>query len=66
MINIVSVNTPINTEEVKKRATRNLSRFSARQKNKNIKAITGDIVKPIHISKSEPLVKRMTCYQRNN
>ena len=63
---MVSVKTPINTEDVKERAARNLSRFSARQRNKNVKTITGDIVKPIHLSKSEPLVRRMTCYQKNN
>ena len=63
---MVSVKTPINTEDVKERAARNLSRFSARQRNKNVKTITGDIVKPIHLSKSEPLVRRMTAYQKNN
>ncbi|QUG41789.1 hypothetical protein KD050_00345 [Psychrobacillus sp. INOP01] len=63
---MVSVKTPINTENVKERAARNLSRFSSRQRNKNVKTITGDIVKPIHLSKSEPLVRRMTSYQKNN
>lgn len=63
---MVSVKTPINTEDVKERAARKLSLFSARQRNKNVKTLTGDIVKPIHLSKSEPLVRRMTGYQKNN
>lgn len=63
---MVSAKTPINTDDVKERAVRNLSRFSARQRNRKAKTITGDIVKPIYLSKSEPLVRRMTCYQKNN
>lgn len=63
---MVSARNPINTDDVKERAARNLSRFSARQRNRKANAITGDIVKPIYLSKSEPLVRRMTCYQKNN
>jgi len=63
---MVSAKTPINTDDVKERAIRNLSRFSARQRARKTKTITGDIVKPIYLSKSEPLVRRMTCYQKNN
>lgn len=63
---MVSVKTPINTDDVKERAARNLSRFSAKNRTKKVKTLTGDIVKPIHLSKSEPLVRRMTSYQKNN
>ena len=63
---MVNVKTPINTDEVKERAARNLSRFNAKQKSKNVKNITGNIVKPIQLSKSEPLVRRMTNFQKSN
>ena len=65
---MVSVKTPINTEDVRERAARKLSRFNSSKRNRNDKsvAVTGDMVKPIHVSKSEPLVRRMTSYQPNN
>jgi len=60
---MVSVKTPINTDDVRERAARKLNRFSARRSTKEV--ITGDMVKPIHVSKSEPLVRRITNYQNN-
>lgn len=63
---MVSVNNPINTEDVRERAAKNLSRFNSKRLNKKIKPLTGDIVKPIQLSKTEPLVRRMTGYYQKN
>lgn len=63
---MVSTRNPINTDDVRVRAAEKLSRFSARKKNRKANTITGDIVKPIYLSKSEPLVRRMTCFQKHN
>ena len=66
---MLSEKVPICTEDVKDRAARKLGRFNTTKKSsKRVKtaAITGDLVKPIHVNKSEPLVKRMTYFQNNS
>lgn len=66
---MLSEKVPICTEDVRNRAAKKLSGFNASRKNsKQVKtgAITGDLVKPIHVKKTEPLVKRFTYFQNNS
>lgn len=63
---MVSVKTPINTDDIKERAASKLRLFSANKSTKREKRVTGDMVKPIHVSKSDPLVKRITNSQKIN
>lgn len=60
--------TPIKTEVIKERAARKLGQIGTNRspKQANRINITGNIVKPIHVSKTDPLVKRMTQYQKIN
>ena len=59
---MVTVKTPINTRDVKERAARKLSQLSASQDVKNIRPM----VKPIHVSKTDPLVRRIMGYKKSN
>ncbi|MCM3357275.1 hypothetical protein [Psychrobacillus sp. MER TA 171] len=66
---MLSEKVPICTEDVRSRAAKKLSGFNASKKsNKHVKtvAITGDLVKPIHVKKTEPLVKRITYFENNS
>ncbi|MCG7334448.1 hypothetical protein MHZ95_04025 [Sporosarcina sp. ACRSM] len=58
---MVRVKTPINPEAIKARAARKLSLSSAGQSRKkdNRVTVTGQMVKPIHVSKTDPLVRRI-------
>ena len=60
--------TPIKTDVIIERAVRKLGQTSTNRSTKqaNRISITGSIVKPIHVSKTDPLVKRMTQYQKIN
>lgn len=63
-----SAKTPIRTQDIRDRAARKLSETSTNRsaKQTNRIKITGSIVKPIHVSKTDPLVRRMTQYQKIN
>lgn len=66
---MLSEKVPICTEDVKNRAARKLGKFNTtKQNSKKMKtvAITGDLVKPIHVEKTEPLVKRITFIQNHS
>lgn len=58
---MVKVKTPINTKNVKERAAKKLSKLSANSGTKKANGIvvTGNMVKPIHVSKTDPLVRRI-------
>lgn len=56
--------TPIKTQIIKERAARKLGeskKISSIKQASQIR-VTGSMVKPIHVSKSDPLVKRITQY----
>lgn len=54
---MVSVKTPINTKDVKERAAKKLNQLSAKRATPII--ITGQMVKPVHVSKTDPLVRKI-------
>lgn len=60
--------TPIKTDVIIERAVRKLGQTSTNRSTKQANRIniTGNIVKPIHVSKTDPLVKRMTQFQKIN
>lgn len=60
--------TPIRTTDIKERAARKLGQTGTNQSTKQANKIniTGRMVKPIHVSKTDPLVKRITNYQKIN
>ncbi|MEK5070125.1 hypothetical protein [Sporosarcina sp. FSL K6-1508] len=58
---MVKVKTPINTKNVKDRAAKKLSKLNANPgttKTSDL-VVTGNMVKPIHISKTDPLVRKI-------
>ncbi len=58
---MAKVKTPINPQDVKERAAKKLSEVSSQQVNDEEDIfITGNIVKPVHVSKTDPLVVRIT------
>jgi hypothetical protein len=64
---MVRVKAPINTEDVKERAVRKLSQLSANQNAESARSESiRPIVKPIHVSKTDPLVKRIMSFQKSN
>ncbi|MFJ7935918.1 hypothetical protein [Sporosarcina sp. NPDC096371] len=66
---MVRVKAPINTEDVKERAARKLSQLSASQNAESASVNNVGIrpmVKPIQVSKTDPLVKRITSFQKSN
>jgi len=54
---MVKVKTPINTKDVKERAAKKLNQLSAKRAKPII--ITGHMVKPINVSKTDPLVRKI-------
>ncbi len=60
-----SAKTPIRTQDIRDRAKRKLGETST-NRNANQVKITGSIVRPIHVSKTDPLVIRMTQYKKIN
>ncbi|WP_102348583.1 hypothetical protein [Bacillus sp. Marseille-P3661] len=59
--------TPIRIQDIKERAAKKLGQNTERNtKRTNKNNVTGSMVKPIHVSKTDPLVKRMTNYQKIN
>ncbi|MGE8077480.1 hypothetical protein [Peribacillus loiseleuriae] len=63
-----SAKTPIRIQDIRDRAKRKLGETSTNRnaKQTNQVKITGSIVKPIHVSKTDPLVIRMTQYKKIN
>lgn len=61
---MMRVKTPINPQDVKERAAKKLSEISSyRMTDHDSIPITGNIVKPVHVSKTDPLVIRITNIQ---
>lgn len=61
---MIKVKTPINPLVVKERAAKKLSEVRSHQVNDEEGIhITGNIVKPVHVSKTDPLVVRITHNQ---
>ena len=58
---MVTVKTPINTKDVKERAARKLSQLGDSQSSKTMRPM----VKPVHVSKTDPLVRRIMGYKKN-
>ncbi|MBO0600162.1 hypothetical protein I2483_00670 [Sporosarcina sp. E16_3] len=58
---MVKVKTPINSKDVKERAAKKLNQFSAKESTEraNPLIITGQMVKPIHVSNTDPLVRKI-------
>ncbi|WP_186670659.1 hypothetical protein [Sporosarcina sp. BP05] len=58
---MVKVKTPINSKDVKERAAKKLNQFSAKESTERVNPliITGQMVKPIHVSKTDPLVRKI-------
>ncbi|MFJ8258512.1 hypothetical protein ACIQ4Z_14760 [Peribacillus asahii] len=63
-----SAKTPIRIQDIRNRAARKLGETSTNQsaKQTNKIKITGSMVKPIHVSNTDPLVKRMIQYKKIN
>ncbi|USK87155.1 hypothetical protein [Peribacillus asahii] len=61
-----SAKTPIRIQDIRNRAARKLGETSTSQSAKQTNKITGSMVKPIHVSNTDPLVKRMIQYKKIN
>ncbi|USK57947.1 hypothetical protein [Peribacillus asahii] len=61
-----SAKTPIRIQDIRNRAARKLGETSTNQSAKQTDKITGSMVKPIHVSNTDPLVKRMIQYKKIN
>ena len=61
-----SAKTPIRIQDIRNRAARKLGETSTNRSAKQTNKITGSMVKPIHVSNTDPLVKRMIQYKKIN
>lgn len=62
---MVSANTPLKQKTVKERAEKRLSAIRSRSRAAEKPGIKGNLIQPVHVTKSDALVKRIAERKSN-
>ncbi|GKW44461.1 hypothetical protein [Planococcus sp. NCCP-2050] len=62
---MVSANTPLKQKSVKERAEKRLTSIRSRSRTVDKPSIKGNLIQPVHVTKSDALVKRIAERKSN-
>lgn len=62
---MVSANTPLKQKSVKERAEKRLTSIRSRSRTADKLGIKGNLIQPVHVTKSDALVKRIAERKSN-